>query len=166
MQVVNRFANQPMIERRVSQLYLTLTSKETSLLPHFSWLLHLSQPAMPDPLMTSLLSNFSWLYHSLQMNVQKTHQRRQLNVQWTTRGRADRSLNMCQLTRVNAQGRLTRWTSNKLESVLPLNSWASATIQNQSELSTQLVGSYHDKKEQVGNSASTQLVGFCYNNKS
>jgi hypothetical protein len=33
--------------------------------------------------------------------------------------------------------------------------------------STELVGSCHDKKsEQVGNSASTQLVGFCYDKKS
>jgi hypothetical protein len=33
--------------------------------------------------------------------------------------------------------------------------------------STQLVGSCHDKKsEQDGNNASTQLVGFCYNIKS
>ena len=32
-QVASRFANQPMIERRVSQSHLTLTSKETSLLP-------------------------------------------------------------------------------------------------------------------------------------
>jgi hypothetical protein len=29
-QVANRFANQPMIERRVSYSYFTLTSKETS----------------------------------------------------------------------------------------------------------------------------------------
>jgi hypothetical protein len=83
-QVTKRFANQLTIERRVSQLYLTLTSKETSLLPHFSWLLRPSQTTMPYPSMTSLLLNFSWLLHPSQMNVQKAHQRRQLNVQWTT----------------------------------------------------------------------------------
>ena len=137
-QVASRFANQPMIKRRVSQSHLTLTSKETSLLPHFSWLLHPSQTTMPYPSMTSLLPNFSWLLHPSQMNVQKVNQRRQLNVQWTTHGRADRSLTMCQLTRGNAQWRLMRWTSNKLETVLPLNSWAPATIKNQSELETVL----------------------------
>ena len=63
----NRFANQPTIERRVSQSYLTLRSKETSLLQHFSWLLHLSQTTMPYPSMTSLLPNFSWLLHPSQI---------------------------------------------------------------------------------------------------
>ncbi len=86
--------------------------------------------------MTSLLPNFSWLVHPSQMNVQKAHQRRQLNVQWIICGRAHRSLTMCQLTLGNAQWRLTRWTSNQLETVLPLNSWAPATITNQSELET------------------------------
>ena len=76
-QVANRFANQPMIERRVSQSYLTLTSKETSLLPHFSWLLLPSQTTMPYTSMTSLLPlpNFSWLLHPSQMNFQKAYQR-------------------------------------------------------------------------------------------
>jgi len=129
-QVVNQFANQSTIERRVSQSYLTLRSKETSLLLHFSWLLHSSQTTMPYPSMTSLLPNFSWLLHPSQMNSQKAYQRRQLKVQWTTRGRADRSLTMCQLTRGNAQWRLTRWTSNELEKLLPLNLVGFATIKH------------------------------------
>ena len=78
-QVVNRFANQPIIEwksttwnqTRGSQSHLTLQSNETILLPHFSWLLHPSQTIMPYPSMTSLLPNFSWLLHPSQMNVQK-----------------------------------------------------------------------------------------------
>jgi len=138
-QVANRHANQAMIERRVSQSYLTHTSKETSLLPYFSWLLHPSQTSMPYPKITSLLPNFSWLLHPSQMNFQKAYQRRrQLNVQWITRDRADCSLTMSQLTHGNAQWWLTRWTSNKLEIVLPLNSWAPAMIKNQSKLETML----------------------------
>jgi hypothetical protein len=131
-QAVNRFANKPMIERRVSQSHLTLTSKETSLLPHFIWLLHSSQTMKPYLSMTSLLPNFSWLLHSSQMNVQKAHQRRQLNVQRTTRGRADRSLVMCDVS---------------------IDSW-------QCPREIDMVNF-----QQVGNSASTQLVGFCYDKK-
>ena len=128
--------------------------------------------------MTSLLPHFGWLLHPSQMNVQKAHQRRQLNVQWTTRGRAGHSLTMCQLTRDNAQGRLMRWTSNKLKTVLLLNSWVSATLKKSEQVgnhaSTQLVGSCHDKtSERAGCIASTQhdftfqlIVGFIQHHQS